>query len=653
MDTNHRDQWLTIEKDFQNLSLEELRLQRSGLSSRIDHLQNEVSNLAFNNYRTYADVGRTAEHCKEMFTEMNHFMGQVKKQFPGLVDAMEKFHTTSSTLTGEFSTLDEVSSANSQVWELLKLPKMMDKCIRAGKYEFAFALTNFAVNLKQSRLIENPMIKNVADILVEARHGLLDELFNKFAGPIDLAKSIQVVNNIRKIPYISNTQLRVSILQYRDVYLEKNVLGIMSEPDFVLKVIEVYRDCMYDTIVLYMAVFPGTDFQRKYTSMTDDPRWERWTGSSQTFLLQAWAHRNIERLFGFIRQAENKTALDIEAMTGKLMSFAFSFGRMGLDFRPLIVHEFSQIVVDGFRKKIGVAADSIKSLKKLSLIDSDIFENTKSDLESAASDILSAPLELCVWDDLCVFGNQIIEALNDIRHSLSIIYLNQIFDVLKSAVAEIFKWLDVFVQENPAQTENVKRAAKLVLVYFVPFMNKCFFGCFPYDHCCRPMFRGHATFEGYKDTYSLLSPELFVSCEKQSLFQAVYDEIQQYFQLHQSTNDQTSIESKENDEVKFEIISREDEEEDDDMNHQSENVANQSENVADQWENVSNQRGNVATEIPENEPSKSDPEFEEETVTDPGENTVSTEYLEGIEHNIAGDQSVEMEDDLNVYKKND
>jgi hypothetical protein len=36
---------------------------------------------------------------------------------------------------------------------------MMDKCIRAGKYEFAFALTNFAVNLTQSKLIQNPMVK--------------------------------------------------------------------------------------------------------------------------------------------------------------------------------------------------------------------------------------------------------------------------------------------------------------------------------------------------------------------------------------------------------------------------------------------------------------------------------------------------------------
>lgn len=134
---------------------------------------------------------------------------------------------------------------------------MMEKCIHAGRYEQAYAMTNFALNMKQtsSKLMKNALFKvftnqytegnaielqNVVDHLLEQRHKLLDELFSKFAGPLDLARSIQVyphffffrrnskiVNNIRKIPFISNTQLRVSILQYRDIYLERKVLSIM------------------------------------------------------------------------------------------------------------------------------------------------------------------------------------------------------------------------------------------------------------------------------------------------------------------------------------------------------------------------------------------------------------------------------------------
>jgi len=37
------------------------------------------------------------------------------------------------------------------------------------------------------------------------------------------------------------------------------------------------------------------------------------------------------------------------------MSFAYSFGRMGLDFRLLISHEFSQMIVGIFKRKVEAA----------------------------------------------------------------------------------------------------------------------------------------------------------------------------------------------------------------------------------------------------------------------------------------------------------
>ncbi len=51
----------------------------------------------------------------------------------------------------------------------------------------------------------------------------------------------------------------MSLLTYRDIYLEKRVAAIASAADFALKVVEIYRDYLYDTIVLYTAVFPRED----------------------------------------------------------------------------------------------------------------------------------------------------------------------------------------------------------------------------------------------------------------------------------------------------------------------------------------------------------------------------------------------------------
>ncbi|VDN29931.1 unnamed protein product [Cylicostephanus goldi] len=159
-----------IEDELRSMGSEQLRRERSLISNDLKSLQDQIGDLAFNNYRTYADAGRTTQHCTEI---------------------------------------------------------------------------------------------GIADKLVEARAFLLEELFNKFSGPLDLASSIQVVNNVRKMPYLTPTQLRVCILQHRDMYLDRQILDITNHPEFAIRAIEIYRDCMYDTLVLYLAVFPENETMRK------------------------------------------------------------------------------------------------------------------------------------------------------------------------------------------------------------------------------------------------------------------------------------------------------------------------------------------------------------------------------------------------------
>uniref|UniRef100_A0A914GU48 Conserved oligomeric Golgi complex subunit 8 n=1 Tax=Globodera rostochiensis TaxID=31243 RepID=A0A914GU48_GLORO len=471
---------IAIEKEFTSLSFGELNSEKVRVGSRIQHLQNELSELAFHNYRTYVDVGRTAEHCREMFVEMNGFMQRLLLEFPDLIAGIKQAREDSERIFEEYKLLNDVESTNNFIWQVLKLPKLMERYIRTGRYEQAYSLTNFAISLKQSKFTQtNAMLKNVVEVLIEARHNLLDELFSKFAAPIDLARSIQIVNNIRKIPYISNLQLRESILQYRDIYMDKHVLYAMSEPDFLFRIIDIYRECMYDTIVLYLAVFPDCEAQRKFASSNEDPRWERWTGSSQTFLLQSWAQRNIEKLFSFLHRSEVKNCLDIEVMHSKLMREKWK------------------------QRQI--------ALQRLDLIDGDIFENTRQDIEDSGNSaidlgILSAPLELCIWDDICVFGNLIIDVLNDLRHSLSIVLIRQVFGVILLSMQNVFKWVDAFLSA-PDGILSAKRAISLLL-------NGQFFRS------------SHCSVEAYREAFKLRSKELFVLCKHESVFNEILADVQ-------------------------------------------------------------------------------------------------------------------------------
>uniref|UniRef100_A0A7E4VI28 Conserved oligomeric Golgi complex subunit 8 n=1 Tax=Panagrellus redivivus TaxID=6233 RepID=A0A7E4VI28_PANRE len=461
---------VAIEQGIQKLSLSELLSQRSGLNARITHLGNEISDLAFNNYRTYADAGRTAEHCKEMFSNVHKAITSVRDGMPELNEAIKDFGDANKAFHKDYESTTAVTDPNNPIWKILNMPKMMHQCIRTGEYESAFALTDYAVQLKHSRLYSIPMVKRPVDFVIEARHGLLDELFNKFSGPIDLTKSIQVVNNIRKIPYISNTQLRVSILQYRDIFLDNQITKVMTNADYIYKVIDVFRDCMYDTMVLYLAVFPDSDLQHRRLVTSNDPRWERWTGSSQNYLLQAWAHKNLEHLFDLIRSYP-AVKVSYEALREKLMSFASSFGRMGLDFRLLITEELRGVEIRGFKEKVAVALHNLISKKTIHLVDSEIVEMARSGLiQNNALEAAALPLDMIAWDDLVIYANEVITSLNDLRYSLSVNQLNDLFEAIQSNFSQLLVWVDSFL-ESDDDAYTAKRAARIIIEHFVPFMQ--------------------------------------------------------------------------------------------------------------------------------------------------------------------------------------
>ncbi|KAK6027139.1 Dor1-like family protein [Ostertagia ostertagi] len=265
----------TIEDELRTMGSEQLRRERNLILSDLKSLQDQIGDLAFNNYRTYADAGRTTQHCTEIFTEMKDKLRVVSAQVPELVGSYRCIPCCVAKTVVERIGYRSSQPARKRIscGELLSLPSRMDVCIRAGYYEAAYSLTNYGMMLQQHSIIKNPLIKGIADKLVEARSFLLEELFNKFSGPLDLASSIQVVNNVRKMPYLTPTQLRACILQHRDMYLDRQILDITNHPEFAIRAIEIYRDCMYDTLVLYLAVFPESETARKdFTEMKDKLR---------------------------------------------------------------------------------------------------------------------------------------------------------------------------------------------------------------------------------------------------------------------------------------------------------------------------------------------------------------------------------------------
>ncbi|KAK6009558.1 hypothetical protein OSTOST_25504 [Ostertagia ostertagi] len=235
----------------------------------------------------------------------------VSAQVPELASELRAFHARTKDVSNELDIVQSACQKENLVWELLSLPS------------------------------------GIADKLVEARSFLLEELFNKFSGPLDLASSIQVVNNVRKNA-ISHT--------YSTTCLHFTTQGYNHpEFEFAIRAIEIYRDCMYDTLVLYLAVFPESETARKDLSL--DPRWETWPSSAPSSVLGHWTARNITRLLDLICRTDMKSGVDMCTVWSKLMSLAASLGRMGLDFRSLVVNSLVKVSLERFSSAVRAATN--------------------------------------------------------------------------------------------------------------------------------------------------------------------------------------------------------------------------------------------------------------------------------------------------------
>uniref|UniRef100_A0AC35TL67 Conserved oligomeric Golgi complex subunit 8 n=1 Tax=Rhabditophanes sp. KR3021 TaxID=114890 RepID=A0AC35TL67_9BILA len=391
-------------ENYQNWSYADLKTEKYFLSQCWDDLKENLNHLAFSNYKTYADASRTSHVCLETIVELEQFMKSSSTDLQTINQSIVDFTESNEKINTELETLQNLQSNESVARQLITLPKLMDKCVHSGYYESAYLLTKFALELSRNRLTEKAIVQSVAERLIESRFVLLDELFNKFASPIDLATSIKIISSIRQIPFVTNTQLKTSLLQYRDLYLEKLIANITDDSEFHFKMIDIFRDCMHDTIVLYLAVFPDTNITRK----GDLKAWKTWNAGSQSFLLHSWALHNINRIFEHLNGIEkNQKVIDIDGIYNKLVNCSLTFSRIGLDFQNIIAHRFTQIVLNYLANNIDSSTKKLCAVTRLNILPEESVAKMIGSFKERDNALIECPLELCVWDDLCAYGQEV------------------------------------------------------------------------------------------------------------------------------------------------------------------------------------------------------------------------------------------------------
>ncbi|CAB3406569.1 unnamed protein product [Caenorhabditis bovis] len=240
----------------------------------------------------------------------------------------------------------------------------------------------------------------------------------------------------------------------------------------VSQAIEIYRTCMYDTLVLFLAVFPENEVIRKDPSF--DPRWESTPILPPSSILSQWTLSNVKRLLDLIENADMKSPLDLSTVWSKLMTMASSFGRMGIDFRPLIISRLTQLIENKFKRNVQNATLQLTgSSREIVMIGID--PASLPQFESSPDSPPVPAAELSLWDDLTVYANHIVDYLNSLRFILNPILLSTVVTSLRDSIRSILSWLATCHSASP----NFTRAIRIVCTCLAPFFEKCVVFFFP------------------------------------------------------------------------------------------------------------------------------------------------------------------------------
>lgn len=310
-------------------SLEEIKRQPAQLTKEKQNLDKQWLKITCDEYKSFLNAH---EHLEEITTKMNKIPSYLDKLETLVPSLMEDHKSCQDFYLDSLETRKTINLITSQLEHLepiLEVPVLFDTLIRNNHYEEAMDLQLFTQRLPV-RYPNIPLLEQLASINTSSQ-AMLNQLFSMLRGPAKLPICIRVMGYLRRLG-LDDTTLRVLFLCLRFEFLS-NLLGLVREPqkhEYVRRWIETQREHFLDIITHYKAIFPDAtrvnamDFQI--------------LGS---FSLHAIAEL-LKVVDNFLDDIFDVSLLP--SLNTQLMYYGLSLGRVGLDFRPLLVRRFELAV---------------------------------------------------------------------------------------------------------------------------------------------------------------------------------------------------------------------------------------------------------------------------------------------------------------------
>ncbi|KAJ3021031.1 conserved oligomeric Golgi complex component [Thoreauomyces humboldtii] len=345
-------------------SLDTLKNEPASLTREATRLQQQLADLAYTEYRSFLRANDCTRTIQDTFAGLEDRIGALTDMLPDL----EKACTTFATSTARDVLKDRrrehlVLNQHSKLVEILEIPQLMDTLIRNGYYDEAMDLQTHVQRL----VLRHPdykLLRSVAGELDAATKVMLTQLVNLLKGDVKLPLCIRVMGYLRRMEAVPEPELRLIFLQQRDQYFKKHIdetcgtkglagEAVRDQVEYVRKYIDVYRECFFDIVAQYRAIFSdatsatasrtsGSNTISKSTLVYDTAAHATLTHS----ILASYAMQRIQQLVATLQAhlPHINDASQIASLCTQTMYFGMSLGRVGIDFRAIVAGQFEDAV---------------------------------------------------------------------------------------------------------------------------------------------------------------------------------------------------------------------------------------------------------------------------------------------------------------------
>nr|SVE93555.1 EOG090X04G7 [Scapholeberis mucronata] len=465
--TNDAGQYL---QQLSSLGLKKLGNELSRINEEKTSIINQTQELAFQEYPTFIETAQCTQDIFQNFQKVNQSTEKLTASLTTLKEKCSEFSQTAQSLSAARRLTSLALSRHTQLLEILELPQLMDTCVRNGYWEEALDLASYVARLER-KLSYIPLIVKVAQDVQSCTRLMLSQLIAQLRQPAQLPHCLKIIGYLKRMDVFTQEEIRLKFLQARDAWFRTTLDEIPKEDAYqhVLKTVELSRVHLFDIATQYRAIFTDED---PLVLANQDPN------TNESAIYYSWIVQKITDFLAALQSDLPRVSpSSLESVFGQCMYFGLSFGRIGSDFRSLLVPLFSQVVFDRFELSVNKSESQFaEAMASFSPARTAIGSNVASSLMHTAqssADQVQPPYALIRFTPLAELCNGLIAAFNELRMCAPVQLVVPVTRKLESTLCNCSQIMaDFHRHEKEAFTPNEElEFANCLQLYRLDFMT--------------------------------------------------------------------------------------------------------------------------------------------------------------------------------------